>query len=313
VTDAVAGGVGEQDPLKSYRTILEQEVSQAEEELARPAHGLLGSGLLAGLGIGVSLFVLAIVLTMGDGELSDPVVRILAANAYTVGFIIVIMGRTDLFTEYTTIAILPVLVGRASVALLARLWALVYAANLVGAAVLAWLVVVLGPELDVVEVGTLHRLARDLVGFEWWVIALSATLAGWLMGLLSWLISAARDTISQVAFIWIITVIIGLGHLHHAIVGTAEVLASILAGGAAAGGVGWGGFAHFLLWTTLGNAAGGVLFAVLIRYSLALRDGGNGEKRDRRVEPDSPAPDDRRRSGRQGSRRVRDQRGREKG
>jgi formate-nitrite transporter family protein len=297
VSDAVSGVGGEQDPLKSYRTILEQEVSQAEEELCRPAHGLLGSGLLAGLGAGVSLFLIGVILTMGDGVLSAPVLGLLAANAYTVGFIIVIMGRTDLFTEYTTIAILPVLVGRASVAMLARLWALVYLANLVGAALLAGLTVVLGPALDVVEPRALHRLAFDLVRHEWWVVALSATLAGWLMGLLSWLISAARDTISQVVFIWIIALVIGLGHLHHAVLGTAEVVASILAGGAAAGGAGWDGFAHFLAWTTLGNAAGGVLFAILIRYSLAI--GGGDEERGGI-----------RRGRRAGSRQAQEQRGR---
>lgn len=254
-------------PLKSYRTILQQEIRQAEEELERPAKGLFVSGLLAGLGVGVSLFLMAVLLTLAGGAWPEPVTSLLVANAFTVGFIIVILGRTDLFTEYTTLAILPVLTGRSSIASLARLWGWVYLANVLGAAAFALLVVSLGPALEVVGPGVLGGLAREPVRHGAWVIFQSALLAGWLMGLLSWLVTAGRDTISQVFFVWLVTFSIGLGNLHHAITGSAEVLAGVFAGE----GAGWPDFGRFLFWTTLGNAAGGVVFAVLIRYSLVIR------------------------------------------
>lgn len=111
-----------EEPLKSYRTILQQEILQAEQEIRRPGLGLFVSGLLAGFGVGMSLFLMAAVRTLSADVLPEAVAVLLMANAYTVGFIIVILGRTDLFTEYTTIAILPVLMGRASVAALGRLW-----------------------------------------------------------------------------------------------------------------------------------------------------------------------------------------------
>ena len=70
-----------------------------------------------------------------------PVVRLLVANMYAVGFIFVVLGRSELFTEQTTLAVLPVLGGRATVRELLRLWGVVYVANLIGAAAFAGLAV----------------------------------------------------------------------------------------------------------------------------------------------------------------------------
>jgi formate/nitrite transporter FocA (FNT family) len=41
------------------------------------------------------------------------------------GFLFVILGRSELFTEHTTLAVLPVLDGRASLRQLGRLWGLI--------------------------------------------------------------------------------------------------------------------------------------------------------------------------------------------
>ena len=93
----------------------------------------------------------------------------------------------------------------------------------------------------------------------------SAILAGWLMGLMSWLVAASRDTISQLAITWLIATVIGLCRLHHVVVGSVEVLAGIFAGQ----GITMGDYGHFLLWTTLGNALGGSFFVAVIKSSLA--------------------------------------------
>lgn len=255
-------------PLKPLRTILEQEIRQAEEELQRPLKGIFVSGLLAGIGVGASTFAAAVILTVTSGELPQSVVSLLAANAYTIGFIVVILAHTDLFTEYTTIAILPVLTGRSGIGALGRLWGLVYAGNMAGAALFALLIAHLGPSLEVIDPEALEGMASRLVHHPWWAILLSAILAGWLMGVLSWLIAAGRETISQIFFIWMITGVIGLAHLHHAITGTLDVLAGLFVGAAIVPAA----LATTVLWTTVGNAIGGVVFAVLIRYSLVLRN-----------------------------------------
>jgi len=265
--EEVSSGSGE-TPFKPVRTILALEIRQAEQELERPLHGLLVSGVLAGLGVGVSTMAMAAVLTLTMGELPPGVVTLLAANAYTAGFIIVILAETDLFTEYTTLAILPVLTGDARVASLARLWGLVYLGNLIGAVAFAGLLATLGPALGFIAPEALASVGHRLVGHAWWVVLLSAGLTGWLMGVLSWLVAAAKETVSQIVLIWLVTGVIGLGHMHHAIAGSVDVLAAVFTGA----DIGAGSFARTLLLATLGNAVGGVTFAALIRYSLVVGD-----------------------------------------
>jgi len=88
------------------------------------------------------------------------------------------------------------------------------------------------------------------------------------------LVSAARDTTSQVLLVGLITWSIGIAHLHHAVVGGVEVLAGIFAHQ----GPTLRAFAHFLVWTTLGNAAGGVFFVALFKYGHVMRGGAEPEK-----------------------------------
>jgi formate-nitrite transporter family protein len=261
-------------PMKSHQTIIDQEIEQAVEELQRPAAGLLISGLLAGTGIGVGVFLIVAIMTLADDSVPHLVVAILGANAYSVGFILVIMGRMDLFTEYTTLALLPLLDGEASFFLVTRMWVLVYVSNLIGCLLFAFLIVLLAPALKVAETDVFLSLAHEIVEHPWWVIVLSGSIAGWLMGLLSWLVTASRDTISQVLFAWLIGTTIGLGRLHHVITGSLEVLAGMLAGATIVPA----DFGYFLMWTTLGNIIGGVVFAVLIRFSVLMSSARHPEK-----------------------------------
>lgn len=247
---------------RTYGAILESQVNQGLVELRRDTVGLLSSGLAAGLEIGFSLFLMATMLTAVGDEIPAGVVRVLLANMYTVGFIFVILGRSELFTEHTSLAVFPVLQGRAGVGSLARLWTLIFLSNIAGAVIFAALAVLIGPPLGAIEPAAFGKIGRQLVEHTWWVILLSALLAGWLMGLLSWLVSATRDTIGLLFVVWLVTASIGFGHMHHAIAGSVEVLAAVFAGE----GVTLGDYGHFILWTTIGNGLGGVIFVSLIKY-----------------------------------------------
>ena len=257
----------DKEAQKRYEEILESEIAQGLQEIRRPADGLILSGLSAGLDIGFSVLLMAAMLTAVGGELPSGIVRILVANMYTVGFIFVVLGRSELFTEHTSLAVFPVLGGEAGVLALGRLWGLVYVSNLVGAAAFALLAVRIGPGLGVIDESAFREIAIGLVDHSSAIIFLSGLLAGWLMGLLSWLLSASRETIAQIVIVWLVTAAIGFGELHHCIVGTVEVLAGVFAGQ----GVTMADYARFLLWSTVGNAIGGVIFVALIKYSHAVR------------------------------------------
>ena len=254
------------DQAKDYGTILEEEIFQGMHEMRRPAAGLLLSGLSAGLDVGLSVLVMATVVSIMGGNLSQPATRLLVAATYPVGFIFVILGRSELFTEHTTLAVFPVLGRRATLRSLGRLWALTYTSNLVGAAAIAAMLAWIGPALDAFMPAAVATLADVAVRPRWPVILGSGILAGWMMGLLSWLVSAAQETVSRIIVVWLVTAAIGVAGLHHCILGTVEVLTSVFLGVHSLQDYG-----HFLLWASVGNAAGGVIFVAVIKYGHAVR------------------------------------------
>lgn len=251
-----------QEAQKSYHTVLEQQVQEATEELERPAGGLMLSSVSAGLDLGFGPFLMAVALTLTSGEWSRPASELLTAGLYAVGFIFVVIGRSALFTERTTSAVLPVLARRAGVAQLMRLWLIVLAGNLIGAAAIGVLIAILGPSLGIVDVPALGQIAGKLVDKPWQVMLLSAVAAGWLMGLLTWMVTAARDTSAQVLLVWMTAFVIGLAGLHHSIAGTTEVLMAVFAGA----GPDYGDYGRFIVWAVLGNAIGGSCFVALLKF-----------------------------------------------
>lgn len=265
--DSSPAVVDEITPRKPAKRILEHEIAEGLGEIRRSNLGLFLAGLAAGLEIGFSPFLIAIMITLTQDELPHAVVELLVANVYTIGYILVIIGQSELFTEHTTLATLPVLHGRASLSSLLRLWVIVYVANLLGGALFALLAATIGPDLEIIEVAVFGDIAHSVVAHKWWVILLSAVLTGWLMGLVSWLVAAGRDTTSQIIMIWLVTAAIGLGHLHHVIVGSIEVMLAWFAGLP----VTMGEAGRFLLWATLGNIFGGVVFVAVVKYGHVMR------------------------------------------
>lgn len=91
------------------------------------------------------------------------------------------------------------------------------------------------------------------------------------MGLLSWLVAAARDTISRVLFVWLVAFVIGFTHLSHSIAGNIEMVAALLATNV----VTVLSYLGFLVLVTAGNAIGGTVFVALLKYGFVVR-GGEG-------------------------------------
>ena len=259
------GDVGEQTPKKASRQILQHEIAEGLDALERPVVGLFLSALSAGLDIGFGLFLMAVMRSHAEGMLPRPIVELLAASMSAVGFIFVILGRSELFTEQTTLAVLPVLGGRSSLRALARLWAVVFVANQMGAAAFAGLATLIGPDMETIRPEVFGRIAHRLTDHPGHAIFLSGVLAGWLMGLLSWLVAAGRDTVSQIVLVWIVATAIAFANLHHCVLGAVEVLAGVFADE----GLVLADYGRFLLWATLGNIVGGVFFVAFLKYGQA--------------------------------------------
>src|SRR5918994_544036 len=108
----------------------------AEKEIERPTAALLWSALAAGLVIGFSFLASAFVSEL----VSESHQNAAAAAAYPLGFIFVIMARSELFTENTLVPVVPLLEHRDRDRLmkLLRIWGLLLLGNLIGALVFGW-------------------------------------------------------------------------------------------------------------------------------------------------------------------------------
>src|SRR4051812_22425274 len=108
-----------------YQAIL----MEGEEELARSSAALFWSGLAAGLSMGFSMIAEGLLVTYLPDASWRPLV---AKFGYSAGFLIVILGRQQLFTENTLTPILPLLQRKpkATLANVLRLWTIVLIGNL---------------------------------------------------------------------------------------------------------------------------------------------------------------------------------------
>jgi formate/nitrite transporter FocA (FNT family) len=230
-----------------------------DEELQRPMSALAWSGLAAGLSMGFSFLAEGLFRTF----LPDALWRPLLVNlGYPFGFLIVIIGRQQLFTENTLTAIIPLLARRnfATFVSVMRLWAVVLAANIVGAHLFAWGLAntsVVRPETQ----SALTALAHDAAAVTFGTAILRGVLAGWLIAMVVWMRAAVNN--GQIAIIVILTYIVGLAGLTHIIAGSVEVLFLV-----AKGELNWWScVAGYMVPTLLGNILGGTALVSALNHA----------------------------------------------
>ena len=229
---------------------------QGDEELGRPLQSLLFSGFAAGVAISVSLLAESFLrLRLPEAKWTELVV----CFGYTVGFVIVILGKLQLFTESTVTAVLPVAthptprkLGR-----LLPLWAAVFIANMAGTLLVAFLIarrVIVEPE----QLAAALEISKQALAHDWKTTLLFATPAGFLIASIAWILPNARG--SEFWVIVMVTYVIALGGFTHVVAGSAEAWLLMLTEQVPVAGV-MGGF---ILPALVGNLIGGTgLFAVV--------------------------------------------------
>ncbi|HKJ43631.1 MAG TPA: formate/nitrite transporter family protein [Sunxiuqinia sp.] len=248
---------------KQIDEILNEQIQAAMHEHNRANQDLFLSAISAGLEIGFSVFLMASIYSLFNNIITPSWLHVLLALAYPLGFIFVVVGKSELFTEHTTLAVIPVLNRNASFKSLMTLWGIVYSGNLLGGYVFSYILSILPAKLHVIDIGSYYELAQKLIQYSWSTILISGLLAGWLMGLLSWLVTSSQETISRIIIITLITSVIGIGGLHHSIVGSIEVFTGLLTSDK----IGWGDYFFVQTWATVGNIIGGVVFVAFIKFS----------------------------------------------
>ena len=253
---------------KSYASILVEQVMDARETFERSLGSLFTSAFTAGLEIGISFFMILSAFALLSGVLPSHYAIVLASLLYPIGFIIVVIGQSLLFTEQTSLLSLPVLNKIEPLHKLLRLWGIVIAGNVVGGCLFAALMIGLGLNMQLFSVSDIDAYAEHILGFRWWVIFGSAILAGWMMGVTAWLVTSARDTLSRIVLVTLITGSIGFLGLHHSIVGNIEIFSALLYGNT----VSLARYLLFLAMILVGNTVGGVVFVAVIKNRTFLFD-----------------------------------------
>jgi formate-nitrite transporter family protein len=232
--------------------------AEGESELERVSWALILSGLAAGLSIGFSLVV--------QGELhanlpAGPTRVLLSPFGYTIGFLIVVLGRQQLFTENTLTPILSLLHHRdwATFRRVMRLWVLVLLANIAG----TWLFAAAVAHLPVFEPGmrdTFIEISRRPLEASFAQTFMRAIFAGWLIALMVWLLPAAEG--ARPMTILLITYVVGLSGFAHIIAGSVDCAFLVVTGNASIADY----LIRFFIPTFLGNVLGGVALVAALNY-----------------------------------------------
>src|SRR5579862_664694 len=227
------------EPVENTLELTEEEIQKAEErsaisatvvheairregeqELRRSSSALFWSGLAAGLSMGFSLIAEGLLRSRLPDQPWRPLITKLG---YSFGFVLVVLGRQQLFTENTLTAILPLLLSRnwRTLRNVLRLWCVVLFSNLAGAFAIAWVLGNTGvfrPEAQ----KAFAEIGRESLSVSFGLALLRGVFAGWLIAFMVWLLPFAEAF--RVIVIVGLTWLVGAGQLTHVIAGSVEVL-----------------------------------------------------------------------------------------
>lgn len=243
--------------------IYEQVSRNARRELARPNKALAVSGLVGGLTMGLTALGVSIIAAQLG---TSPIARFVAFLLYPLGFMAVILGRGQLFTENTLYPVALILAERRYVLSTLRLWAVVFPSNVAGAFLFAMLCArtkALQPQI----LAAMTQFGIDAAHMSGKHVFWSGVVGGWIIALVAWLVSGSHSITGSVALIWSLTFIVGLGHFAHCIATSGEILAAVLSHQLTAMT-----YLKWLLPATCGNITGGVLLVTLLEYGQVKLD-----------------------------------------
>ena len=267
----------DEEQLPSRAMAIHEHIRQdGEKEMERDAMALLWSAIAAGLSMGASLLVKGIFHVKLDGI---PGSYVLESFGYTIGFIIVIMARQQLFTENTVTAVLPVMQNptRKNGGLLLRLWSLVLLGNLIGTAIAAWAFEYM-PIFDEATRDAFVEIGMEVMKNTPAEMFANAIISGWLVATMVWMFPAAGS--AKIVVIILMTWVIALADTTHIVVGAVEIFYLVFNGT-----IPWTDFLWpFAIPTLAGNICGGTFIFALLSHAQIRNDMSNKRKADMKAE-----------------------------
>lgn len=229
-----------------------------DEELRRHGGALFLSAFAAGLSIALSLIVPGVLKThLPEGDWT----KIITSMGYSVGFLVVVLGRQQLFTENTITPVLPLLHDRSVKTLwrVLRLWTIVLVGNLLGTLAIATLIAHSGA-FDPSMQKSFAEISHEAIAHDFGATFVKAVFAGWMIALMVWFLPATGSAAPFI--IMLMTWLVSLCSLAHVVAGSVDSFYLVVTGAASLTDYGW----RFLLPTLLGNLFGGTALVAVLNY-----------------------------------------------
>jgi formate/nitrite transporter FocA (FNT family) len=227
-------------------------VSEGQDRLTRPLLPLLTTAFVGGIDVGLGVLIFLVVKSeTGNG--------LLAAAAFTIGFVTLLLARSELFTENFLVPVIAVVAREGTIGQLLRLWVLSLTANLVAGFGMAAMIVVALPRLDATAVETGSHYAHLGVSWESFFLAV---LAGAVITLLTRMQHATDSLGVQLVPAVLLSFVLVGAQLFHSVLDSIFMFAGLLTGHADYGYADWIGA---LGWSALGNLVGGLVLVTAVR------------------------------------------------
>lgn len=226
-------------------------VEEGKERLERPWLALISTGLLGGVDVGTGVLAFLVVKAhTGD--------TVLAGIAFSLGFVALLLARSELFTENFLVPVSTVVARDGTVRNLIRLWGVTLVCNLAGGLLMMWILIKARPDLrsQAIETGTHYaELGVNLESFA------LAVLAGTVITLMTRMQHATENLGVQLVPAILFGSLLAGAELFHCVLDSLFIFAAMIAGA----DISVGAWLVALGWSALGNMVGGIGLVTGIR------------------------------------------------
>ena len=250
-------------PAREPEEIFEETRKEGRRRLARPILETATTALVGGFDVAIGVAAYAMADASTTTRFGSDVGHLAGALAFGIGFVFVVVGRSELFTENFLVPVVGLERGnRSSYAKLLELWAAALVLNVVGGALLALILtthgVLTGSSADAIV-----RLADHVGNYSSGTAFWSAVVAGALMTLMTWFVEGAAASMGvRIVMAWIVGSVIVLGTFNHAVVSQVELVFGMRYGAS----VDMSGFFANLGLSVGGNLVGGLGLVTFARF-----------------------------------------------
>lgn len=259
--------------MKELEEIFRDAVREGEHRSNKAAYATAISAFIGGLYVTFGGLIALLVVGVFDELVSlRALAWFIGSMFYPIGFMFVVIGRSELFTENFLHPVLAVWEGHAQHRQLVKLWSLGFIFNIIGVFVVTLLIAYSGllsthPELDFIITAEFNHVMKKGIYGPISNLFMKAIFAGLFINFMSWLVVASEDFIGKIFVIWLTTFPIMFLGTHHAVVGSSEILVGIFHGSITKVSERLYVWLYaFLLPVSIGNHVGGVVFVAVLHY-----------------------------------------------